>query len=135
MLKILGSFLVVISTLVIIDGFWLGLIAPNFYKKHIGHLMATNPTWAAAGLFYVVFIAGLLYFVVRPLGVDASLIKIFLSGALFGLVTYATYDLTNQATLKDWPIIVTIVDLAWGTFLTASVSTVSVVVLRFLGWV
>lgn len=135
MLKIFGSFLVVISTLVIIDGFWLGLIAPNFYKKHIGHLMATNPTWAAAGLFYVVFIAGLLYFVVRPLGVDASLIKIFLSGALFGLVTYATYDLTNQATLKDWPIIVTIVDLVWGTFLTASVSTVSVVVLRFLGWV
>ncbi|MEI6751426.1 MAG: DUF2177 family protein [Candidatus Saccharibacteria bacterium] len=135
MLKILGSFLVVISTLVLIDGFWLGLIAPNFYKKHIGHLMATNPTWAAAGLFYVVFIAGLLYFVVRPLGVDASLLKIFLSGALFGLATYATYDLTNQATLKDWPIIVTIVDLAWGTFLTASVSTVSVVVLRFLGWV
>jgi len=135
MLKILGSFLVVISTLVIIDGFWLGLIAPNFYKKHIGHLMATNPTWAAAGLFYVVFIAGLLYFVVRPLGVDASLLKIFLSGGLFGLVTYATYDLTNQATLKDWPIIVTIVDLAWGTFLTASVSTVSVIVLRFFGWV
>lgn len=135
MLKILGSFLVVISTLVIIDGFWLGLIAPNFYKKHIGHLMATNPTWAAAGLFYVVFIAGLLYFVVRPLGVDASLLKIFLSGGLFGLVTYATYDLTNQATLKDWPIIVTIVDLAWGTFLTASVSTVSVIVLRFFRWV
>lgn len=134
MAKIIGNFLVVISSLVAIDAVWLGLVAPSFYKKHIGHLMAAHPNWLAAALFYVVFISGLLYFVIRPLGADASLIKVFLTGALFGLFTYATYDLTNQATLKDWPVIVTVVDLLWGMFLSGSVSAVSVAILRSLRW-
>ena len=134
-MKMIGSFVTVALSLVVIDAIWLGLVAPAFYKKHIGHLMAANPNWIAAALFYTVFIVGLLYFVVRPLSADASLAKVFLTGALFGLVTYATYDLTNQATLKDWPVVVTAVDLAWGMFLSGSVSAVSVSILRALGWI
>lgn len=115
----------------ILDASWLGLVAPAFYKKHIGFIMANKPNWLAALGFYLIFILGVTVFVVYPgwKNVD-SLVKIGLLGALFGLVTYATYDLTNQATLKNWPHIVTIVDLLWGTVLTASVSVVAVSILR-----
>lgn len=115
----------------ILDAAWLGLVAPAFYKKHIGFIMTDKPNWFAAVAFYLIFILGVTVFIVYPgwKNVD-SLIKIGLLGALFGLVTYATYDLTNQATLKDWPVIVTIVDLLWGTTLTAVVSVCAVSILR-----
>ena len=115
----------------VLDAAWLCFVAPNFYKKHIGFIMADKPNWLAAVSFYLVFILGVTVFVVYPgwKGAD-SLVKIGLLGALFGLVTYATYDLTNQATLKNWPQIVTIVDLLWGTALTAVVSIVAVLLLR-----
>lgn len=115
------------------DAAWLGLIAPAFYKKHIGFIMADKPNWLAAGLFYLVFILGVTVFVVYPGWKDLDgLVKIGLMGALFGLVTYATYDLTNQATLKNWPPVVTIIDLVWGTLLTAVVSVVAVSILKSL---
>jgi uncharacterized membrane protein len=115
----------------LLDAAWLGLIAPAFYKKHIGFIMANKPNWLAAIAFYLIFILGLTIFVVYPgwKNVD-SLVKIGLLGAMFGLVTYATYDLTNQATLKNWPQIVTFVDLLWGTTLTAVVSVVAVSILK-----
>ena len=117
----------------VLDAAWLGLIAPAFYKKHIGFIMADKPKWFAAIAFYLIFILGVTVFVVYPgwKNID-SLMKVGLLGALFGLVTYATYDLTNQATLKNWPHIVTIVDLVWGTVLTAVVSVVAVSILRAL---
>jgi uncharacterized membrane protein len=115
----------------ILDAAWLGLIAPAFYKKHVGFIMASKPNWYATVAFYLVFILGVTLFVVYPGWNNAdSYIKIALMGALFGLVTYATYDLTNQATLKNWPVIVTAVDLVWGTVLIAAVSTVAVVLLK-----
>lgn len=115
----------------VLDAAWLGLIAPAFYKKHIGFIMADKPNWWAAIAFYLIFILGVTIFIVYPgwKNID-SLVKIGLLGALYGLVTYATYDLTNQATLKNWPPIVTIVDLLWGTVLTAAVSIVAVLILR-----
>jgi uncharacterized membrane protein len=115
----------------ILDAVWLGLIAPAFYRKHIGFIMADKTNWWAAIAFYLIFIAGVTIFVVYPgwKNID-SLVKIGLLGAVFGLVTYATYDLTNQATLKNWPQIVTIVDLIWGTLLTSVVSIVAVSLLR-----
>ncbi len=101
-----------------IDAIWLGLVAPKFYKAQIGHLMAERPNLIAALIFYLIFIVGVVYFVIQP-GVESQNIgKVLLSGALFGFMTYATYDLTNLATLKDWPITVTIVDLIWGTSLS-----------------
>jgi uncharacterized membrane protein len=103
-----------------IDSLWLGLVAPKFYQDQIGHLMAETPNLAAAGLFYLLFIGVLVYLVVEPALRAGTIRDAAIRGALFGLVTYATYDLTNLATLRDWPILVTIVDLAWGTVLTAA---------------
>ena len=116
-----------------IDLLWLGLVARTFYSKHLGYLMTPNTKWVAAIIFYLLFIAGLLVFVVVP-GLQAnSLSRTLLLAAFFGLVTYATYDLTNLATVKDWPILVTIVDLLWGTTLSVLVSLVSFFVGRWLG--
>ncbi|PKO12899.1 MAG: DUF2177 domain-containing protein [Chloroflexi bacterium HGW-Chloroflexi-10] len=108
-----------------IDIVWLTLVASSFYQKYIGFLMSPTPNWLAAILFYLLFILGILVFVVIPGLKENSLKAAMLRAALFGLVTYATYDLTNLATLKDWPLLVTIVDLAWGTVLSLSVSFVS----------
>ena len=105
-----------------IDMVWLGVAAKNFYAKNVGFLMKANVNWAAAILFYLLFIAGLVVFVVTPAIEKGSWVRALFFGALFGLITYATYDLTNLATLKDWPLVVTVVDLIWGTTLAASVS-------------
>lgn len=101
-----------------IDAVWLGLVAPKFYKAQIGHLMADKPNFIAALVFYLLFIVGVVYFVVNPAIEAESVSKVVVSGMLFGFMTYATYDLTNLATLKNWPIKVTIIDLIWGTSLS-----------------
>ena len=116
-----------------VDMVWLGLAAKNFYAKHIGFLMKANVNWAAAILFYLLFIAGLVVFVVVPALEKGSWVRALLFGALFGLITYATYDLTNLATLKDWPFVVTVVDLIWGTVLAASVSVGTYVIAAKIG--
>jgi uncharacterized membrane protein len=108
-----------------IDALWLGLVAPRFYRSQIGHLMADKASLPAALIFYLLFIGVLVYFVIAP-GLTMPMREVILRGALFGLVTYATYDLTNLATLRDWPIFVTVVDLIWGTFLTAATSALAV---------
>ena len=116
-----------------VDMVWLGLAAKNFYAKHIGFLMKANVNWAAAILFYLLFIADLVAFVVTPAVEKGSWARALLFGALFGLITYATYDLTNLATLKDWPFVVTVVDLIWGTVLAASVSVGTYVIAAKIG--
>ena len=116
-----------------VDMVWLGLAAKTFYAKHIGFLMKANVNWAAAILFYLLFIAGLVAFVVVPALDKGSWVRALLFGALFGLITYATYDLTNLATLKDWPLVVTVVDLIWGTVLAASVSVATYSVATKIG--
>jgi uncharacterized membrane protein len=108
-----------------IDAIWLGLVAPKFYKAQIGHLMAEKPNFIAALVFYLIFIAGLVYFVLLPAVDQESFGKVVVSGMLFGFMTYATYDLTNLATLKNWPLLVTGIDLLWGTALSLSVSVVT----------
>jgi uncharacterized membrane protein len=115
-----------------IDMFWLGLVARTFYRKHLGFLMAPNPNWLAAIIFYLLFIVGILVFVVLPGLESGSLRDTLLRAALFGLITYATYDLTNLATLKDWPVIITVVDMIWGTVLSVMVSYASFVIGRWL---
>lgn len=117
-----------------IDSIWLGLVAPKFYRAQIGHLMAEKANFAVAGLFYLLFVGALVYFVVAPAVQSGETRDILLRGALFGLVTYATYDLTNHATLRDWPVTVTIVDMAWGTLLTAATSALSVWAARMFGF-
>ncbi|MCX6583733.1 MAG: DUF2177 family protein [Candidatus Aminicenantes bacterium] len=107
-----------------IDMVWLGLVARTFYRKYLGFLMASSPNWLPAIIFYFLFIAGILVFVVVPGLATNSLKTTLLRAALFGLITYATYDLTNLATVKDWPVLVTIVDMIWGTVLSTAVSFV-----------
>jgi uncharacterized membrane protein len=114
-----------------IDALWLGLVAPKFYQGQIGHLMAAKPNLIAALVFYVIFIAGLVYFVLLPAVTNQSWVTAFANGALYGFVTYATYDLTNFATLKGWPVTMVVVDLTWGLVLSTTVSLVSYWVISF----
>jgi len=104
------------------DMIWLGVVAKNFYAKQIGFLMKTDINWSAAFLFYLLFLSGLVVFVIAPAVEKRSWVNALLLGAFFGLITYATYDLTNLATLKNWPIALTVVDLIWGTVLADFVS-------------
>ena len=118
-------FLVALIIFFAVDMFWLGFVAKSFYTKQIGFLMKENINWTAALIFYTLFIAALVLFVIQPAIDKKSLEHAILMGAAFGFITYATYDLTNLATLKDWPLLVTIVDLCWGAFLAASVSALT----------
>ena len=118
-------FPLVLVTFLLLDAVWLGLIAPRFYQSQIGHLLRETPNWYAAGAFYLVYISGLTVFVVTPAIRGQSLRRGVATGAWFGIVTYATYDLTNLATIKDWPLLVTFVDLAWGATLCATTTFVS----------
>jgi uncharacterized membrane protein len=116
-----------------IDMIWLGLVAKNFYRTQIGSLMKTDVNWAAAMIFYLIFIAGLVAFVIAPAVAKNSWSQALLLGAFFGLVCYATYDLTNLAIAKDWPLLVTIIDLAWGAVLAASVSIITYFIASKIG--
>jgi uncharacterized membrane protein len=115
-------YLAALAAFFALDMLWLGLVARSFYRKQLGFLLSPAPNWGAAIVFYLLFIAGLLVFVVLPGLSSGSLPRTLVLGAFFGLVTYATYDLTNQATLKDWPWLVTLVDIAWGILLATLVS-------------
>jgi len=119
------TFFIAFAVFLGIDMLWLTVIAQKFYKAQIGHLMADKAKLLPAAIFYVLFIAAMVYFVIAPALEHQNLSRLILSAAIFGLVTYATYDLTNMATLKDWPVLVTVVDLAWGTFISLAVSVIT----------
>jgi uncharacterized membrane protein len=125
MMKYFKLYLVSLAAFLAIDLLWLGLVARSFYQQYLGFLMAPSPNWSVAILFYLLFVVGLLVFVVLP-GLAANDLKTTLyRAALFGVITYATYDLTNLATLKDWPALLSIVDMFWGTVLSVLVSYIS----------
>ena len=115
-----------------IDMLWLTVVAREFYRKQLSFLHIQFNLWAAFA-FYLLFVAGLLAFVIAPAVEAGSLRKALIFGAFFGLVTYSTYDLTNQATVKDWPWILTIADMMWGTVLASTVSCIGYMVGRWLG--
>jgi uncharacterized membrane protein len=117
-------FALALPVFIALDIVWIGFLAKDFYKNHIGFLLRSDIQWLPAILFYLVFILGLVLFVIAPAVEKGSWAHALLFGALFGLVAYATYDLTNLATLKDWPLVVTVVDMAWGAFIGATVSVV-----------
>ncbi|NBQ92046.1 MAG: DUF2177 family protein [Betaproteobacteria bacterium] len=113
-----------------IDAVWLVTMASRLYQPTIGHLLAPEPDLLAAAVFYAIYIAGMVVFTVRPHQADIHWSAAALRGGFFGFVAYATYDLTNQATLQNWPWMVTAIDLLWGTFLTGSVTAVSKAILQ-----
>jgi uncharacterized membrane protein len=106
----------------VLDGIWLGLVAPPLYDALLGDLLAEEPVVWAAVLFYAVFLAGLVHFVIHPAVLVGSVRRAAASGAFFGLVTYATWDLTNLAVIRDFPVALVPIDLAWGAALSASVA-------------
>ncbi len=116
----------------VFDGIWLTLVARDFYRSNLGHLIADSTNWAPAIAFYIIYTVGAWFFATQPGVDDGSALTAAGRGAAFGFVAYATYDLTNHATMRGWPTIVTIVDMAWGTFLTAAVAGIAAfIVLTF----
>jgi len=115
-----------------IDLVWLGVIAKDFYQKQLGRFFSDKVNWTAAMMFYFLFILGAMIFAVYPGVGQDSLGRAVIFGVLFGLFTYATYDLTNLATLKDWPLAVVIVDIIWGMVLCGTISAVGFGVAKWL---
>lgn len=125
-------YFIALTVFLAIDGVWLTLIAKNFYAKHLGYLMSKTPNLAAAGIFYLIYIMAMLVFVLVPAIEKKSLMQAITMGAFFGFAAYATYDLTNLATIKDWPLIITIVDLIWGATLSALVAGISFSIYKWI---
>lgn len=125
MTDFLIAFVAALLAMAVIDGLWLGLVARSFYRRHLGPLMAERPNWTAAVAFYLLYVVGVTVFAALPGAEAESLADAAWRGGLFGLVAYATYDLTNGATLRGWPNIVVVVDMAWGTILSAAIATVA----------
>ena len=131
MKNFIKSYLIAFVLLLIIDGIWLAVMSNLFYSKQLATIMSPNALLLPALLFYVVYITALVIFVVLPsMQNNYSLIKVFLLGLLLGFAAYGTYDLTNQATIINWPWIVTVVDLAWGSLLTAIIGLITTVATR-----
>ena len=106
-----------------LDFLWLGIVARGFYASQLGGLMRENINYLAAGGFYLAYVAGIVFFAVAPAIAGGSWGRAALSGALLGLLAYGTYDMTNLATLRDWPVAMSIVDMIWGGFITGMSAT------------
>lgn len=117
--KYVASYFAAALVMIALDMLWLGVIAKSWYASAIGHLMAGQPNVYAAVAFYAVYAAGLMVFVVAPNAALRPLSTTLLMGALFGFFAYATYDLSNLATLRDWPLRISVIDMAWGAFASA----------------
>lgn len=124
-MKLLWVYLIATVIFFAIDMLWIGFVARSFYKEKLGYLLAEQPNWAAAIIFYLIYIGGILFFAVIPALRDQVWTVALVNGAVLGLLCYATYDLTNLATVARFPLVVVIVDILWGIFLTASVSTIT----------
>lgn len=123
MTRMLLPYLAIVVVMLLLDAIWLGGVARPLYQRGIGHLMADKPNFFAAGLFYLLYAVGVMAFVVLPRGAgDWQAAAAW--GALFGFMGYMTYDLTNLATLRDWPVGLSLVDTAWGCVATGAAATV-----------
>jgi uncharacterized membrane protein len=130
--KLLISYLLTTIVFFAIDMLWLGFIAKNLYRKYLGSFLSDTVNWTAAIIFYLLFIAGIFYFSILPAAEKNSLFKAILSGALFGFIAYSTYDLTNLATMKNWPLPIVFIDMAWGALLTGLVSTAGFYIVKWM---
>jgi uncharacterized membrane protein len=122
--QIFKAYLILLVILFVFDAIWLTLTNKRFYAKALGSLFAEKMKIVPAILFYLVYPLGIAIFVISPNLVSPNLLQVGLLGALFGFVCYGTYDFTNLATIKNWPLKVTIVDLIWGSSLTAAASVI-----------
>jgi uncharacterized membrane protein len=118
--RYVAGYLAAVLVMVALDMLWLGVVAKTMYQQAIGHLMAEAPKVLAAIVFYALYALGLVVFALAPQAEDAGWGRTVYTGALFGFFAYATYDLSNLATLRNWPIRLTLIDMAWGTALSAT---------------
>jgi uncharacterized membrane protein len=132
MLFYVKLYLLTVPVFFFLDIIWLGYLARGFYKHHLGFILSPTVNWAAAVTFYLIYIVGILLFAVLPALEKGSFARAALWGALFGFFTYATYDLTNLATIKNWPLKVVVVDILWGVVLCCAVASVSFHIARWL---
>ena len=130
--NVLKLYLLTIPIFFVIDLLWLGVLAKGIYQKYLGSFLSEQVNWVAAIIFYLIFIAGIIFFAVLPAVEKDSLSRALLLGVLFGFFTYATYDLTNLATLKDWPMTIVFIDIIWGMVLSGLVSTASFLIAKRL---
>ena len=131
MLAYCVAWLAMIIAFLVIDGIWLGFVARDFYREQIGHLMRDQVWFGVAAMFYLIYTVAILILVVNPAYKAGSFTQAALFGALLGLCAYGTYDVTNLATLRGWPITVAIVDVVWGVVLTAMIASIGYVA---MGW-
>lgn len=133
-MKLFGLYLGVLVSMLVIDGLWITVLAKSFYDQYLGSFFGPNFKLGPAAIFYLIYVLALIVLVIQPaLAGQWSLVKTLMLGGLLGLAAYGTYDLTNQATLANWPLIVTIVDMAWGTFVTGVASIIGFYLGKFLG--
>ncbi|WP_303976735.1 DUF2177 family protein [Dongia mobilis] len=118
MRRYLVTYLAVLILFILIDGIWLGLVASGLYLEGIGGLMAPTPNWVAAAAFYLLYPAGLVFFAIAGT-TRQTMAAIAQRAALLGFMAYMTYDLTNLATLRDWPLGLSLLDMIWGALLSA----------------
>ncbi len=131
-MKLILSYFLTTLVFFAIDLTWLGLVAKKFYWEQLGDLLKENVNWTAALIFYLIYIVGIFIFSILPAVESGSFKTAILYGALFGFFCYATYDLTNLATMKGFPVKVAIVDMIWGSVLTGSVATAGFFITRWL---
>ena len=127
--RIFLTYIVSVPVFFIVDMIWLGVIAKGFYRKALEPLITPNINWIAAIIFYLLFLVGVLIFALLPGMEKRSLVYTIAMAALFGFIAYATYDLTNLATIRDWPLMLSIVDMIWGSFLSASTATLTYLIM------
>ena len=130
--QLILAYVLTLIVFLAIDLLWLGFAAKDLYRKHLGSLLSEHVNWTAAFIFYLLYIIGIFIFCIAPSVQKQSFQQAVMLGALFGFFCYATYDLTNLATLKGWPAAIVYIDIAWGTFLTASVSAAGYFIIKWL---
>lgn len=130
--KLFISYTLTFVVFFILDMAWLGFIAKDLYKKYLGDFLSEQVNWTAAVIFYLLFVIGVFIFAILPSVEKNSLISAIILGALFGFFTYATYDLTNLATMKNWPINIVFIDILWGAFLTSVVSAAGFYIVKYV---
>jgi uncharacterized membrane protein len=130
--SILIGYLLTFIVFLMIDMLWLGVIAKNIYQKYLGSFLTDRVNWTAAFIFYFIYVIGISIFAIYPAVNKGSVYNAIIMGALFGCFTYATYDLTNLATLEGWPLPIVIIDIIWGSVLSAIVSLSGFYIVKWL---
>jgi len=126
------SYFLTLIVFLIVDLVWLGFIARGLYKKYLGSFLSENVNWTAAIIFYLIYVIGIFIFAIQPAINKDSAMHAIIMGSIFGALAYATYDLTNLATLKDWPLPIVIIDIVWGSILTLIVSLAGFYIVKWI---